>query len=324
MTTLTERELATLLRGNPDVTIDGGPSYQKVVDAVMRAAHPTQRGEPEHEMQAAIIAKVDELAEHDPRWRSNVFPSSVRNNIPNCALPNTVFASNSKARLAVSYSLSDFKNLFLCDFVSGLLALCRHIFHVIGVSSEKPVFGIAAFPVVALMAHLHPIWNGAMKKFVANSVGKSRSARVMQAPPSLDSPAFPLPTIVWVALDNASPKTHFQRTFLDGGQRSERGVVTVHKSLGTPYQPAHFLACVGRKANVTAASALAFSIGLKQSVFSDPRGVFIYVFGKGWGMILHDISSLLARVHSQGAPTPLAISIGSTRVIITQMSENRQ
>lgn len=65
MTTLTERELSTLLRANPDIRMDGAAPVQRLVSA----AHPAQRGEPEHEMQAAIIAKVDELAEHDPRWR---------------------------------------------------------------------------------------------------------------------------------------------------------------------------------------------------------------------------------------------------------------
>jgi len=65
MTRMTDVQLKQLMMSNPDIRMDGAAPVQRLVSA----AHPAQRGEPEHLMQAAIIAKVDELAEHDPRWR---------------------------------------------------------------------------------------------------------------------------------------------------------------------------------------------------------------------------------------------------------------
>lgn len=61
--TMTERELAEMLRGNPDISVDGGVvSYALDKDTfanrIVEAKHPSPKLS-EHDLQAAIIAECD-------------------------------------------------------------------------------------------------------------------------------------------------------------------------------------------------------------------------------------------------------------------------
>lgn len=96
---MTERELAELLRSNPDIAVDGADPYGKVVDAVMTAAHRELTVEDgmvnysknssssprpkvslpklsEHEMQAAVIAECDKRSVLDSRYARIFHPAS--------------------------------------------------------------------------------------------------------------------------------------------------------------------------------------------------------------------------------------------------------
>lgn len=62
---MTNRELAELLRSNPDIQLVTDGSYTTVEPA----AKPLAGKMSEHDLQAAVIAECDLRANQDPRWR---------------------------------------------------------------------------------------------------------------------------------------------------------------------------------------------------------------------------------------------------------------
>ncbi len=71
---MTERELAEMLRNNPDLAVDD--PYHKVVDAVIGAARPPVAKLTEHDLQVAVIAECDRRSVADPRYARIFHPAS--------------------------------------------------------------------------------------------------------------------------------------------------------------------------------------------------------------------------------------------------------
>jgi hypothetical protein len=231
---------------------------------------------------------------------------SATNHIVYGSLINAEFPGNDGLFLAVGNPFTYFAYLLFRKLVAWLSEFLRHVIHIRGMCAEKQMGGVATMTVIALVTNLKAIRDRAKVKFIANSGGNPRSIGVMQVSPRFDGSTLPQPTLIRAALDDTGPKAYFERAFLDRGQWSKHGMVSVNKPFRMTRKPSHLSASFNRDTGIFAASALTLAVGLQQSVLGDPGGVILEIvreMGRGC-RIAHVVSSFIAIGQSQGRLQP--------------------
>lgn len=154
----------------------------------------------------------------------DMLPDFTRDNLANSCKVYTVFFSQKPMGFAFLCSLANIVYILLCQFcqkVSGAFAgrkfvmsiLGNHVIDVIDVSSQKQMFRIAAWWIIASMTNLFGIFgNGAMMKFVRNSMRSVLfSVKFNQSIAVLRGSARPSPAFIRTAPINVLPKSFFLR-----------------------------------------------------------------------------------------------------------------
>lgn len=160
------------------------------------------------------------------RWDSgelrNVSPSLASDDLLDATLGQSELPCQSALAATPCVKTAYFRDLFsgkYCttnSFALWLSLLCASIRHVVDVSTEKQMDGIAARWIIAFVQNLKAIGNWAICINVRNAMGSAFAKKGAITNVSVPIPTLwpiPLPALVGAALINVRPKTIFPRVF---------------------------------------------------------------------------------------------------------------
>ena len=217
-------------------------------------------------------------------------PSFEMNNSVYRTLPNAKTLANFSLSDALLAQFSNLANIFVGKVGIGAFfplapsvsALVHLVFHVGERCPGKQMIGINARGCVASMARQLSFAQRAMMNLVAETMGGIGDTSQVELPiPAATYRSAPKPTFILWPWRNVVPESFLWRL----RKHSVAICKSARMTLRIVFEWAISIRWLGR----LAAPALALAVWLQQAMFSDPRGIFTYVFGKDWGnMSVHE------------------------------------
>lgn len=241
-----------------------------------------------------------------------MLPAFVQDDLANVRLGDTKPFGYFWLRRTLCRQRTNLNHLGCCELCAvmrfpnelAISALAYHVIHVVLMRSQKEMVGIHTVPHVTSVEALKAIGDWAKVDLPRNAMRTfGTSSRPHDSIAASVNAALPDPAFVEGARSDVLPESF-----------------GVGHDLAMPVDIAIWLAFNNSLAGfrpsgnlrLFATAALAFAIRRGKSVLGNPGGVISYVFGKGWGMLIHGscASSAIAQAWDGGNRCQ-ALSIGS-------------
>lgn len=151
----------------------------------------------------------------------NVLPNFTANNAVDGVLSDIELLADLASLYSLRKQFSNKSDISFGKFGDGIgfataaclavPALCHHIVHIVLMSTQKQMFRIAAWRIVAFVEYPQPIRDGAKVQLPTNAMGKNMGVVLSQVPITPDCIAVPEPAIVRRAYRDQFPETFSQR-----------------------------------------------------------------------------------------------------------------